>query len=162
MKNNKSKAIHGFKLIFFRCLIIIIVIALVWLIFRSVYGLIKNPTSSFAVRQGTISKEENDIGYIIRDETIVVGKNYKNGMQKNVDEGQKAAKGENIFRYYSTGEDKLKNQIAELDKQIEELMQENTEEQPSADIKLLNKNIENQLSTVNSLNNIHGNSFHSP
>lgn len=154
MKNNKSKAIHSFKLIFFRSLIITIVIALVWLIFRSVYGLIKNPTSSFAVRQGTISKEENDIGYIIRDETIVVGKNYKNGMQKIVDEGQKAAKGENIFRYYSTGEDKLKNQIAELDKQIEELMQENTEEQPSADIKLLNKNIENQLSTVNSLNNI--------
>ena len=94
------------------------------------------------------------MGYIIRSESVVVGNNYKNGMQKIIDEGQKAAKGENIFRYYSNGEDDIKNKIADLDKQIEELMQNNTENLLSADTKLLNTNIESQLNSVNKLNSI--------
>lgn len=154
MKNNKSKKTYKIKLILFRIFIIIIGLAMCIAVFKSVFVLIKNPTDSFAVREGTISKEENDIGYIIRDETVVTGNNYKNGMQRIIDEGQKTAKNEKIFRYYSNGEDDLKNKIAEIDKQIEELMQDNTENLTSADIKLLNVNIETELSKVNDLNSI--------
>lgn len=43
-------------------------------------------------------------------------------MQQIKSEGQKAAKGESIFRYYSQNEDSLKEQIAALDEQIQEAM----------------------------------------
>lgn len=154
MKNNKSKKTHKIKLILFRFFLIIIALTVCIAVFRSVFVLIKNPTDSFAVKNGTISKEENDIGYIIRDETVATGDNYKNGMEKIIDEGQKAAKNEKIFRYYLNGEDELKNKIADIDKQIEGLMQDNTENLTSADIKLLNVNIEEELSKVNDLNSI--------
>ena len=39
-----------------------------------------------------ISQEESDIGYIIREETVVKGQNYKNGMVKIKNEGEKSCK----------------------------------------------------------------------
>ena len=41
------------------------------------------------------------MGYIIRDEKVVKGNNYKNGMEQIKTEGEKTAKGESIYRYYS-------------------------------------------------------------
>ena len=152
MKRNKSKAINKIKNNFFKIVITIVIFAVVFVTFRSIFALIKNPTNSFAVREGTISKEENDVGYIIRDETIVVGNNYKNGMNKIIEEGQKVAKGENVFRYYLQGEDDIKSKIANLDNQIEQLMKNNDEQLFSADTKLLDTNIEEELGKINNLN----------
>lgn len=152
MKRNKSKAINKIKNNFFKIVITIVILAVVFVTFRSIFALIKNPTNSFAVREGTISKEENDVGYIIRDETIVVGNNYKNGMNKIIEEGQKVAKGENVFRYYLQGEDDIKSKIANLDNQIEQLMKNNDEQLFSADTKLLDTNIEEELGKINNLN----------
>ena len=39
---------------------------------------IKNPTDTFTVGQGEIYQTEKATGYIIREETIVKGSNYKN------------------------------------------------------------------------------------
>lgn len=152
MKRNKSKAINKIKNNFFKIVITIVIFAVVFVTFRSIFALIKNPTNSFAVREGKISKEENDVGYIIRDETIVVGNNYKNGMNKIIEEGQKVAKGENVFRYYLQGEDDIKSKIANLDNQIEQLMKNNDEQLFSADTKLLDTNIEEELGKINNLN----------
>lgn len=154
MNNKNSKKVNRIKFLLFKIAIIIVFLIILFFALRAIFTLISNPANSFAVREGTISKEETDVGYIIRSESVVVGNNYKNGMQKIIDEGQKAAKGENIFRYYSNGEDDIKNKIADLDKQIEELMQNNTENLLSADTKLLNTNIESQLNSVNKLNSI--------
>lgn len=59
-------------------------------------------------------------GYIIRDETVLQGTNYKNGMVQIISENERVAKGENVFRYYSDGEEDLVNQISDLDTQINE------------------------------------------
>lgn len=44
-------------------------------------------------------------------------------MVKIKNEGEKVAKGDSVFRYYSSGEEELKNKIAELDVEIQSLMQ---------------------------------------
>ena len=110
---NKKK-----KLIIVSIIAILIISYLVY----TIYLLIKEPSDIFTVEEGNVYQEETDIGYIIRDEQVVKGENYKNGMQQIKSEGQKAAKGESIFRYYSQNEDSLKEQIAALDEQIQEAM----------------------------------------
>ena len=67
------------------------------------------------VENGEIFSEESTTGYIIRDETIVEGNNYKNGMVYIKSELDKVAKGESVFRYYSNDEDELINKINDLD-----------------------------------------------
>ena len=106
----------------------ILAILILVYIMHAVINLINNPTETFIIRNGQVSKEETEIGYIIRDETIVKGENYKNGMEPIIDEGQKTAKNEAIFRYYSNGEEELKKKIADLDVKIEEKMKENNQE----------------------------------
>ena len=110
---NKKK-----KLIIVSIIAILIISYLVY----TIYLLIKEPSDIFTVEEGNVYQEETDIGYIIRDEQVVKGENYKNGIQQIKSEGQKAAKGESIFRYYSQNEDSLKEQIAALDEQIQEAM----------------------------------------
>ena len=106
--------------------------------------LIINPTDTFMVEEGSISEEEDTIGYIIRSEQVVTGENYKNGMEQIKSEGEKVAKNEPIFRYYSNGEDELEKKISELDKKIDEAMQKE-EENPSDDISALEAQISEKL-----------------
>ena len=121
---------------------------------HAVINLINNPTETFIIRNGQVSKEETEIGYIIRDETIVKGENYKNGMEPIIDEGQKTAKNEAIFRYYSNGEEELKKKIADLDVKIEEKMKENNQELFSTDTKLIDKKINDILQSINKINSV--------
>lgn len=146
-KNNKIK--FNIKLLI---TIILIVIILAYAIYGAI-KLVKNPTNTFIVTNGKISQEENAIGYIVREETVVKGQNYKNGMVKIKSEGEKVAKGESIFRYYSSGENDLKTKIAELDTKIQEVMQ-NEQSVFTSDIKLLETQIEKELNSVYQVNNI--------
>ena len=114
--------------------------------------LVQNPTNTFIVTNGKISQEENDIGYIVREETVIKGQNYKNGMAKIKNEGEKVAKGDSVFRYYSSGEENLKSKIAELDVEIQELMQNEKGNYPS-DAKLLESQIEKELDSICQVNN---------
>lgn len=68
-------------------------------------------------------------------------------------EGTKVSKDENVFRYYSNNESSLKEQIAELDIQIGNAIEGQTKVY-SADIQVLDKQIETYLSKVLSTNNI--------
>ena len=61
------------------------------------YLLVRQPTDTFTVENGTLYLEENIEGYIIRKESVVKGENYKNGMEQIVSEGDKAAKNQAIF-----------------------------------------------------------------
>ncbi len=116
--------------------------------------LIKNPSNSFIVKEGKITKECSEIGYIIRDETTVKGENYKNGMEQIIDEGKKVAKNEAIFRYYSNGEEELKEKIKELDVKIMEAVENNNDDILPTDIKLLDSQINKYLSNINKLNSV--------
>lgn len=63
-------------------------------------------------------KKKQHIGYIVREESVLSGENYKNGLVEIKAEGEKVSKGENVFRYYSNNEDSLKEEIAKLDIEI--------------------------------------------
>lgn len=124
-----------------RVIIMFALLCVIIYIFCIVAKLIKNPTDTFLVEQGQIYQEEIANGYIIRDEVVVKGENYKNGMSQIKTEGERVAKGEAIFRYYSNGEDNLIKKIEELDKKIDEAMDNENNKIVSSDTKM----IENQI-----------------
>ena len=131
-------------------LYIVLAILAVYLIYI-IYLLIKQPTSVFTVEEGKLYKEETDIGYIIRNEKVVRGNNYKNGMEQIIAEGEKAAVNENIFRYYSTNEESLKSKIADLDVKIQEAMAQENESLFTSDMKLLENQIDDKLKNISQL-----------
>ena len=136
-----------------RIILNIVIIAVVAYILYAIYLLIKEPTNIFTIEEGKLYQEENDIGYVIRKEIFVRGNNYKNGMEQIKAEGEKAAKDENIFRYYSTNEENLKEKIAELDTKIQTSMTEDTSIF-SADMKLLEDQIDEKLEKINEITDV--------
>ena len=130
---------------------IIVAITVIYGIFM-VYKLIKNPSNTFIVENGTISEEETVSGYIIRDEEVIEEKNKKT-IIKIKEEDQRVAKGDSVFRYYSDKEGELESKIAELDGKIQAVL-ENEENLLPNDKKLLESQIENELDKVNGQNEI--------
>lgn len=126
--------------------IIIYVILLAILIYLgyTIYLLIKQPTDIFILEEGKLYQEETDVGYLIRDEQVIQGQNYKNGMEQIKAEGEKVAKNEAAFRYYSKNEDSLKQKISELDTKIQDAMSQETG-LFSSDMKLLENQIDEKV-----------------
>jgi len=119
----------------------------------AVIQLIKQPTDIFSIENGSLLQEESAVGYIIRKETVVQGNNYKNGMQQIKAEGEKVAKGDSIFRYYSNNETELTKKIADLDVKIQEAMA-NENNLFSSDMKLLENQIQEKLLQTTELKDI--------
>lgn len=141
MKSDKKIKLNKKKIIIY----ISILLVILYMIY-SVYLLLKQPTNKVTVDKGTLYLEETNIGYVIRDEQVVQGNNYKNGMEHIKNEGEKTAKGDSMYRYYSQNEEQLKSQIAKLDEDIQEALkgQKNIfspilENQLDEKIELLNK-----------------------
>ena len=130
-------------------LYIVIVVAVIYILY-TIYLLIKQPTSTFTVEEGKLYQEETNIGYVIRDEKVVKGENYKNGMEQIKSEGERAAVNENIFRYYSSNEENLKQKIAELDTKIQEVMTNDTS-LFSSDMKLLEEQIDQKVADIRNI-----------
>ena len=143
----KKKKVNNKKVIVISLLLLILAIYLIYVI----YLLIKQPTNVFTIEEGKLYKEETDIGYVIRYETVVKGNNYKNGLEQIITEGERAAVNENIFRYYSTNEESLKSKIAELDTKIQEAMTEVNNQLPNSDMKLLEDQIDKQIENINKI-----------
>ena len=123
----------------------------------AVYMLVKQPTDKVTVDKGTLYLEETDIGYVIRNEQVVKGNNYKNGMERIKNEGEKTAKGDSIYRYYSKNEEKLKEQIADLDTKIQEALTKQAGLETSlklSDIKLLENQIDEKVELLNKTTDI--------
>ena len=149
VKTTKKTTVNQKKKIILNIIIVAVLIYVVY----AIYLLIKEPTNIFTIEEGTLYQEETDIGYVIRKETVVRGNNYKNGMEQIKAEGERAAKDENIFRYYSTNEESLKQKIAELDEQIQTAMTEDTSIF-SADIKSLEDQIDEKLKEINEITDV--------
>ena len=110
---------HKLNLVKVIILIILLIITLSY-IGIVIFNLIKNPTDTFIIENGNLYLEEKADGYILREEVIVQGVNYKNGIVKIKNEGEKVAKDDPIFRYKSANEDELVKKIEELDVKIQE------------------------------------------
>ena len=148
LKDKNVRKINNKKVVIY----IILLIVLIY-IFYTIYLLIKQPTNVFTVEEGKLYQEETVVGYVIRDEKVVKGQNYKNGMEQIKLEGEKVATNENIFRYYSNNEENLKQRVAELDQKIQEVMKSDTS-LFSSDMKLLENQIDEKVSNINKINDI--------
>lgn len=137
-----------------KILITISVIAILLYVIYAIYLLAKEPTNTFTVENGTLYLEETTEGYIIRDETVVQGENYKNGMEQIVGEGEKAAKNQSIFRYYSNNEENLKTKIEELDTKIQEAMSNDSNTIYSSDVKLLEEQIDEKVEDISQTSDV--------
>lgn len=131
---------------------IVFVLVLIYLIY-AVYLLVKEPTDKVMVENGTLYLEETDIGYLIRDEQVVRGDNYKNGMEQIKNEGEKTAKGESIYRYYSRNEENLTKQISDLDEKIQEALKGQTGIS-YADVKTLENQLDEKIEILCKLTDI--------
>ena len=149
-RKKQKKKLNNKKVIVISGILLVLLIYLIYVI----YLLIKQPTNVFTVEEGKLYKEETDIGYVIRNEKVVRGENYKNGMEQIITEGEKAAANENIFRYYSTNEESLKIKIAELDGKIQEAMAKEDTNIPTSDVKILENQIDQKIENINKITNM--------
>lgn len=135
VKKNKKKIV-----------MLVLLCALIYIAYM-VINLIKDPTDTVYVEHGSIQEEESAEGYIVRDETVIKGNNYKNGIEQIKTEGEKVAKGEKIFRYYSNDEKDLVEKIKKLDSKIDEAM---SEEKLSLipDTKILEEQIDSKINQL--------------
>ena len=135
-----------------------ILITLIFMIFFIVLitngtKILKKPTDIYIVANGSLSYEEATEGYIIRDETVLQGENYKNGMVKILSDKERASKSEAFFRYYSNSEENILNQIAELDEEINEVIEDNNLSLMSySDISSLDAQIEDTIDLMYNVN----------
>lgn len=146
-KSIPKKNIKKVTILFF-----IALIALVYFVY-AIIQLIRQPTDIYMIENGSLSEEESAVGYVIRNEIVVQGSNYKNGIMQIKTEGERVAKGDSIFRYYSNNEDILVSKIQELDVKIQEAM-ENTKDLFPTDVKILEKQIEETLAEVADIKDI--------
>ena len=127
---------------------LIIIIYMIWAIFL----LVSRSSETYIVRQGTLTQEDETVGYIIRDEKVEKGEDYENGIYEIATENQRVAVGDSIFRYYSDSEKKITEQVEEINKQIQEILEQENEV-TSADIKAIESQIEEKIEHINTINN---------
>ncbi|MCR5186157.1 MAG: hypothetical protein K6D97_03460 [Clostridia bacterium] len=112
----------------------------------------RNSITKTVVTNGTLLYEETAEGYLIRDEIVLEGTNYKNGMVQILSDGERAAKGENFFRYYSSNEAGILEQMASLDEQINDEIEKSGLVVTTSDISSIEKQIETTIDNLYDVN----------
>ena len=148
-RKQKEKRIN-IKLIVASIIAIIFIICIIY----NIIALFLNPTDTFMIENGEISATEQATGYIIREEKLFQGENYKNGIYQIKTEGERVAKGDPIFRYYTNNEEELIKKISDLDLQIQDALEQNQNNLYSSDIVAIDSKIEEHLKQVSKTNNI--------
>lgn len=146
LKNKKIEKRH---------IIYIIFAVIVIYIFYSIFLLVRKPTDTVTINSGVVTLEESATGYIIREEQVLKGNNYKNGLTAIVSEGERAAKGQTIFRYSSGQEDEIKAKIEEVNLKLQDALAKQTVITPTTDIKNLEKQIDEKTQNLRNLTDIH-------
>jgi len=145
-KKNNLNIIRVFVTIIFMILLIFAVIIAT--------NILNRQTNTFVVTNGSLSYEETADGYILRDEIILQGENYKNGMVQVVSDGKKVAKNQIVFRYYSNGEERIQGRIAALDEEINQVLGNGKSNIFSTDIVSLENQIQDTIDLMYNINNI--------
>lgn len=141
IKTKKLKKI--FAIIVSICLIIYFLYAVILLIIH--------PTDIYVVTKGEILEEEETVGYIIRNETVIKDDTNSNGIYAIATEGQKVAKDEIVFRYYKDSEKDITEKIKQIDYQIQNELEQEKNDVPTADIKVIENQIEEKLGEISTL-----------
>ena len=77
-KEKKSKKKVNIKLITASIIAIIFIICFAY----NIIALFVNPTDTFMIENGKILDSEEAVGYVIREEKLFQGQNYKNGISQ--------------------------------------------------------------------------------
>ena len=122
-------------------LIAIVIIAIISLIFllyigNSIYTWWQKPTNVFLVENGEISLSESTVGYVIRNEKVIPSEADGNEILQIKTDGQRVANGDTVLRYYNGEEQSIQKEIADIDVQIQEIL-ENNKAPLTSDIKAL-------------------------
>ncbi len=128
-------------------------IIIFFIIFNYIPKIIKlfsQPAQNFTVSVGKIVDEEYTKALIIRKENVLT--NGEKKIEKDKQEGQKVRKGERIGRYYADNENKMLEEIANIDKEIEKVLAENNQKIESPESTILDKKIEALISEINGIN----------
>lgn len=136
-----------------RAFVIIISVLLAIYIIYEMINLIIKPTDIITVEKGQIFSESQAEGYIIREEQVLKGENYKNGISQIKAEGEKVALKENVFRYYTKDEDSLIAKIQQLDNQIAEAQSKENNIWLS-DVKVIENEIETKINQIYEVNDV--------
>lgn len=148
LNNEKSKR-NILKII-----IVIIIIMFLAVFVKKGIKVLKNISQICVVEEGSLKFEESSEGYILRDEKVLQGENYKNGMVQIISEGQRIAKDKPAFRYYSNGEDEILRQIDTLDDEINAAIEGSGLTIFSTDITNLETQIEKAVDSLYQLNEL--------
>lgn len=132
---------------------ILCVVMIIFLVKRGI-NLLQNISKICVVENGSLKFEERAEGYILRNENVLQGENYKNGMVQIISEGQKVAKNKPVFRYYSNGEEDLLSQIDMLDNEINAEMESSGLTIFSTDITNLETQIEKIADSMYRMNDL--------
>lgn len=120
-----------------------------------IINIIRKPTSNFVVEEGKIYKEEYAEGYVIREENLIEIPNSQNGIVAIRSEGEKVAKGESVYRYCVENEEEINGKISDIDKQIQNTIDGiEDDEYYSADIKIINAQINSKLDNLYAIDNL--------
>lgn len=154
--NQRKKVVNQIK----QSIALLLIAILIFYIMSTIYNLLKRPADVLILENGTLSLEEEAEGLIIREEYVVQGESYnQNGMLQIKTEGERVAKNEPIFRYYSQSEDSIKEKIKEAEAKIQESMLNMDENEIlSSDIPLIEAQIKEkseELYKVSDLQKIH-------
>lgn len=142
------------KLGFFKWIMILLVLGGLIVLVQKGVEVLQNIAQICIVEYGSLRFEESADGYILRDEIVLQGENYKNGMVQIVSEGQRIAKNSPAFRYYSNGEEEILSKIATLDDEINAEIESSGLRILSADIPNLENQIEKVVDSIYTLNDL--------
>lgn len=142
------------KLSLGKVLITIFAIACVAILIQKGIRVLKNLSQVCVVEKGSLRFEESAESYVLREETVLQGENYKNGMVQIISEGQRVASNEPAFRYYSNGEDEILKQMQMLDDEINAAIKGSGLKIWSTDIENLETQIEKVVDTMYRMNEL--------
>lgn len=137
-----------------KVLVTIIAIGCMVILIEKGIDMLKNLSQICVVEEGSLRFEEVADGYILRNETVLQGENCKNGMVQIISEGQRVAKNEPAFRYYSNGEDEILRQIETLDDEINATIESSGLTIFSTDITNLEMQIEKVVDSTYNVNDL--------
>lgn len=119
-------------------IVIVVIISLIFLLYigNSIYTWWQKPTNVFLVENGEVSLSESTVGYVIRSENVIQSEADGSKILQIKTDGQRVANGDTVLRYYSGEEQNLQKEIANIDVQIQDIL-ENNKAPLTSDIKAL-------------------------
>ncbi len=126
------------------------IIVFLYVVFQCIM-LLKKPTNSVLVKNGRLTNFEEVTGYVVREEEIIDTSAFVGKRQIVATDASRVAKNSTIVSYVKDDKNEIENRIAELDVEIQNIM-ETQQIVYSADVKNIENNIQKQIYNIINVN----------